>query len=105
MLPYGWTTTDLWCAPLITGLYALLTHAQPFWAEVHSVLSAVLGGAEFKVGQSVEPVDPEIVRAACAAFLAIAFSTRTMKNFRATEVIDSNTTADKNELGMYLNAM
>ena len=32
MQPLGWSTTDLWCAPLITGLYATLTHAQPFWA-------------------------------------------------------------------------
>ncbi|KAL5533496.1 hypothetical protein ACEPAF_5272 [Sanghuangporus sanghuang] len=41
--PYGWTTVDLWCAPLTTGLYALLTHAQPFWAELHGVLVQIFG--------------------------------------------------------------
>lgn len=75
--PYGWTTTDLWCAPLITGLYALLTHAQPFWAEFHGVISTVLGGA----GDKVEPMDPESARALCALILAGIFSTRTAKDF------------------------
>ena len=75
--PYGWTATDLWCAPLITGLYGLLTHAQPFWAELHSVISTVLGGT----GDKVEPLDPESARAICALILAGIFSTRTAKNF------------------------
>ena len=43
ILPYGWTTTDLWCAPLVTGLYAFLTHAQPFWADAHGVALGLLG--------------------------------------------------------------
>ncbi|KAG1736843.1 uncharacterized protein EDB91DRAFT_1141278 [Suillus paluster] len=77
MKPYGWTTTDLWCAPFITGLYALLTHAQPFWAELHSVVSTVLGG----VSDKVEPLDPESARALCALILAGMFTTRTAKNF------------------------
>ncbi|KAG2138993.1 hypothetical protein DEU56DRAFT_801205 [Suillus clintonianus] len=75
--PYGWTATDLWSAPLITGFYALLTHAQPFWAEFHSVISTVLGGA----GGKVEPMDPESARALCALILVGIFSTRTAKNF------------------------
>lgn len=75
--PYGWTTTDIWSAPLITGLYALLTHAQPFWAELHTVISTALGGTGGKVG----PMDPESARALCALILAVLFSTRTAKNF------------------------
>jgi hypothetical protein len=75
--PYGWTATDLWCAPFITGLYALLTHAQPFWAELHSVISTVLGNTGDKVG----PMDPEAARALCALILAGMFSTRTAKNY------------------------
>ncbi|KAG0706509.1 hypothetical protein DFH29DRAFT_824746 [Suillus ampliporus] len=74
---YGWTATDLWCAPFITGLYALLTHAQPFWAEFHSVISTVLGST----GDKVEPMDPESARAFCALILVGMFSTRTAKNF------------------------
>lgn len=73
--PYGWTATDIWSAPLITGLYALLTHAQPFWAELHSAISTALGGG--KVG----PMDSESARALCALILVVLFSTRTTRNF------------------------
>lgn len=76
--PYGWTATDIWSAPLITGLYALLTHAQPFWVELHSVISTALGGG--KVG----PMDPESARALCALILVVLFSTRTTRNFGLT---------------------
>lgn len=80
MLPYGWTTADLWAAPFITGLYALLTHAQPFWADAHAVSMGWLGAAS-EVGKVVQPVDPEYARALCAAVLVGLFSTRTAKNF------------------------
>ncbi|KZT11558.1 uncharacterized protein LAESUDRAFT_671660 [Laetiporus sulphureus 93-53] len=82
LMPFGWTTTDLWCAPVITGLYALLTHAQPFWADAHAVAMGWLGAAMTEE-EKVQPVDPEYARAACAALLAIMFSTRTLRNFRA----------------------
>ncbi|KAJ3785342.1 hypothetical protein GGU10DRAFT_292388 [Lentinula aff. detonsa] len=76
---YGWTTADLWCAPLVTGVYALLTHAQPFWAESHALLIELLGmGVQ---GKSVEPLDSETARAFCAFLLACLFSGRTVKNF------------------------
>ena len=77
LLPYGWTTADLWCAPLVTGLYALLTHAQPFWAELHTTIA----GAQLD-GKFAEPVDPASARALCAVLLAVLFSGRTVKNFR-----------------------
>ncbi|KAG6831221.1 hypothetical protein H0H92_012018 [Tricholoma furcatifolium] len=76
---YGWTTADLWCAPVTTGLYALLTHAQPFWADVHGLLVEFLGGATSAKG--VEPVDPETARAVCAILLSTLFLGRTVKNF------------------------
>jgi len=76
---YGWTTVDLWAAPLVTGIYALLTHAQPFWADSHVFLAELLGaGAQ---GKQVDPVDPETARALCAILLAFLFSGRTVKNF------------------------
>lgn len=91
LLPYGWTTTDLWCAPLITALYALLTHAQPFWADAHAVLLGWLGtavasgtslnGEDGVYGVKPAPVDAETARALCAAVLAALFSVRTMKKF------------------------
>jgi len=76
---YGWTTTDLWCAPTITGLYALLTHAQPFWGQLHELLSQVLGSTS--VGEPVKALDPEQARAVCALLLSGLFLGRTAKNF------------------------
>ncbi|KAF8839888.1 hypothetical protein BDN67DRAFT_969420 [Paxillus ammoniavirescens] len=75
--PYGWTTTDLWSAPLVTGLYATLTHAQPFWAEVHAVLCTALGGR----AEKIEALDAETARSACALLLAAIFAARTAKTF------------------------
>ncbi|KLO15445.1 hypothetical protein SCHPADRAFT_938684 [Schizopora paradoxa] len=95
----GWTTTDLWCAPLTTALYALLTHAQPFWADLHALLlsfcvassssssfaSSVgaggVGGTEKPPLVAAEALEPETARAACAVFLATLFVTRTVRNF------------------------
>ncbi|KAH7890043.1 hypothetical protein F5I97DRAFT_630043 [Phlebopus sp. FC_14] len=75
---YGWTATDLWSAPLITGLYATLTHAQPFWEELHIVLSTALGASE---GGKVEPLDPDTARTACALLLAGMFATRSVRTY------------------------
>jgi len=83
--PYGWTTTDLWCAPLITGLYALLTHAQPFWADLHVLIIQLLGGYEdekdSKLYVAAEAVDPEVARVVCALLLVGMFTIRTTKTF------------------------
>lgn len=82
---YGWTTADLWCAPLITALYALLTHAQPFWAELHSVLIQILSPEESGAEKAIplargEALDPETARAACAILLTGLFVGRTVRN-------------------------
>ena len=74
---YGWTTTDLWCAPFVTGLYALLTHSQPSWADIHGLLADLLGGNN----QPVKPLDPELARAICAVVLSTLFVGRTMNTF------------------------
>lgn len=88
--PYGWTTADLWCAPLITGLYALLTHAQPFWGELHEMIAIILGanaqgcvmnGGKLAGGCVVESVDEGSARAICALILSGLFVGRTAKNF------------------------
>lgn len=87
MQPYGWTTVDIWCAPLITGLYAFLTHAQPFWADIHNVLSELLG---MQVeGKQVLPLDPEVARANCALILALLFSGRVLNRFGFLKFISS----------------
>lgn len=69
MQAYGWMTADLWTAPLMTGIFATITHAQPFWADLHTLL-----GAE-------KSVDPDSARALVAFLLATIFSGRTLKNF------------------------
>jgi len=87
LLAYGWMTADIWSAPLITGLYALLTHAQPFWAESHVYLAELLSLG----GKQVQPVDPETARALCAILLAGMFSSRTVKNFRLANYFERST--------------
>jgi hypothetical protein len=87
---YGWTTIDLWCAPVTTGLYAFLTHAQPFWADLHRLLlqtmmpyateNADTVGAPEKL-PIAEPLDHESARAICAVFLTTLFVTRTVRTF------------------------
>ena len=79
VLPYGWSTLDLWVAPAITGLYALLTHAQPYWAELHYALVGWVGAAPPE--GVAAPVDPEIARAACAVILAGLFGVRTYRAY------------------------
>jgi hypothetical protein len=94
--PYGWTTTDLWCAPVITALYAFLTHAQPFWAELHGLLATFIGGTVSQIDSTgaeilkvVPPMQPEEARAFCAMILAGMFTTRAVKNFRPGGVFGS----------------
>ncbi|KAJ2913573.1 hypothetical protein MD484_g6841, partial [Candolleomyces efflorescens] len=80
--PYGWTTTDLWCAPAGTAIYALLTHAQPFWADLHTLIYELLSGSQAQAqGKPVEPVDAETARAICAVLLSGLFLGKTAKNF------------------------
>ena len=82
---YGWTILDLWVVPLITAIYAMLTHAQPFWADVHTLVATWLGStAAASVDGKVpliEPVDSQTARAACATILMVLFATRTVRNF------------------------
>ena len=87
IMPYGWTTTDIWVAPLITAIYATLTHAQPYWAGLHYSLLGWVGASP--VGDaavaSVEAVDPERARAICAVILAGLFGARTYKTYAGVQ--------------------
>lgn len=85
---YGWTTADLWAAPAITALYATLTHAQPFWAELH----ALLAGSSLNEKLLAPPLDDESARALCAAILACLFTGRTWKNFSGQETVQKKGT-------------
>jgi hypothetical protein len=94
LLPYGWTATDLWAAPLVTGLYATLTHAQPFFAYLHALLFsflsplglAYLSDASAKKGGSpnqsvVVPLEANTARAACAVVLCALYVNRAVRTY------------------------
>lgn len=93
--PYGWTAADLWCAPVVTGLYAFLTHAQPFWADLHNTLYELLGVTID--GKPPLPVDPEVARATCAVFLALLFTGRTARRFGLTNIASVSTSKIKTQ--------
>ncbi|KAI0303530.1 hypothetical protein B0F90DRAFT_1809705 [Multifurca ochricompacta] len=94
LLPYGWTATDLWVAPLVTGLYATLTHAQPFWAHLHALLFSFfspLGLAPLSFPSAkpdagvvegvVVPLNANDARAVCVLVLSTLFSLRAVRSF------------------------
>ncbi len=92
LLPYGWTATDLWIAPLVTGLYATLTHAQPFFAQLHALLFlffSPLGLAPLSNSNgsgAVVPVDADNARAVCVLVLSALFSLRAVRTFGLTPI-------------------
>jgi len=91
LLPYGWTSTDLWVAPLVTALYATLTHAQPFFTHLHALLFSFfspLGLAQLSYPATtlgaegvVVPLDANDARAVCAVVLSMLFSLRAVRAF------------------------
>ncbi|KAF8274246.1 hypothetical protein EI94DRAFT_1562166 [Lactarius quietus] len=94
LLPYGWTATDLWAAPLVTGLYATLTHAQPFFTYIHTLLFsffaplglAYLSDASVKTDGSpkqnaVAPLEANTARAACAVVLCALYVNRAVRTY------------------------
>lgn len=94
LLPYGWTATDLWAAPLVTGLYATLTHAQPFFAHLHALLFAFLSplGLAYLSDASAKrdgpsdqnvlaPLEANTARAACAVVLCALYVNRAVRTY------------------------
>jgi hypothetical protein len=96
LLPYGWTATDLWATPLVAGLYATLTHAQPFFTYLHALLfsflsplglaTLTLSDASTKLGGShdqlvVAPLDARSARAVCAVVLCTLSVNRAIRMY------------------------
>lgn len=98
----GWTTMDLWIAPLITALYAILTHTQPFWVPIHTIFikqvsrKTLLFGRVLLVSDMVEndegewseilkeyvkPMGKEEARSVLAILVCLLFAYRAIVNF------------------------
>lgn len=113
--PYGWATADLWAAPGITALFALLTHAQPFWADLHLALASFLAPGSVApvfaadgvtvVGRAVQAVDAETARAACALVLAALFSGRAARNFGGMGWVQKPVDASSAWIGVLLRVL
>ncbi|KAF8528190.1 hypothetical protein BU17DRAFT_81436 [Hysterangium stoloniferum] len=80
---HGWTTVDLWLAPLITGLTALLMHAQPFWAHLHISIMEFMH--PFITNDSekdfTKPWSINDARSFAACIIWVFFATRATKDF------------------------
>jgi hypothetical protein len=92
LLPYGWTATDFWSAPLVAGLYATLTHAQPFFTYLHALLYVFfwpfglaplskIGIASGQRQQAIAAVDHDTARAVCAIVLCALNVNRAMRAY------------------------
>ena len=75
---------DLWAAPLITCLYALLTCTQPCWVPAHRAVMGWLDvvGVQSANGQQLDGkpkgVDELTAQAICAIVLVVLYSWRAM---------------------------
>ncbi|KIJ32421.1 hypothetical protein M422DRAFT_35823, partial [Sphaerobolus stellatus SS14] len=80
---YGWTTVDLWVAPLITGIMALLTNAQPFWTHLHLLVQSFMRPvtAEALEKNPITLWSTQDARSLGAVILWVLFATRTVKNY------------------------
>ncbi|KAF8595978.1 hypothetical protein BDV93DRAFT_548585 [Ceratobasidium sp. AG-I] len=88
VLPWGWTTVDLWSAPAITALWATLTHfqgaqSQSIWTDIHT--SYVVASGSSGLAEEKQPVAPDAwshsdARALCIAVLITLFVARTWWN-------------------------
>jgi hypothetical protein len=103
LLPSGWTSTDLWIAPLATALFATLTHAQPFFTALHAALFSFFSpvglanvsyvGAQGK-GKLVA-VDPDAARGVCVLLLAACFVKRAITTFGGPNNSGESNTEDE----------
>lgn len=66
---------DLWAAPLITCLYALLTCGQPCWVPAHRAVMRWLGQV---FEEKPKGVDELTAQAICALVMVILFSWRAL---------------------------
>jgi hypothetical protein len=76
---------DLWVAPLITCLYALLTCGQPCWVPAHRAVMRWLGRV---FEEKPKGVDELTAQAICALVLIALFSWRALATHGPVQVKD-----------------
>ena len=81
---------DIWAAPLITCLYALLTCGQPCWVPAHRAVMRWLGQA---FEEKPKGVDELTAQAICALVLIALFSWRALVTYGVVQVKDVKKTA------------
>ncbi|KAG8993007.1 hypothetical protein FRB94_011152 [Tulasnella sp. JGI-2019a] len=92
--PWGWTSLDILVAPIMTALFATLTHSQSVWRDAHIQATSYMGYGPLKGNFTTTnekysgagttdsaPFDDESARAICAMILMGLFSGRALKNF------------------------
>ncbi|CAE6458091.1 unnamed protein product [Rhizoctonia solani] len=82
-LPWGWTAVDLWTAPVVTALWASLTHwrDQSFWADMHSnYLNLGRSGKLDEKPAALEAWTHSDARSLCIVILVTLFICRTWWN-------------------------
>ncbi len=84
---------DLWAAPLITCLYALLTCGQPCWVPAHRAVMRWLGRA---FEEEPKGVDELTAQATCALVLIALFSWRALATHGVVQVKDGKETDRRN---------
>jgi hypothetical protein len=80
---WGWTTMDLWVAPTVTALYALMTQIQPFWVQLSALLAAFAGfeAEDEKATPTLGVMDMDSARSVCIIILSTLFTVRAAYNF------------------------
>lgn len=90
--PWGWTSLDILVAPIMSALFATLTHSQSVWRDAHVQATsymnygALIGNITTSEkpaggGPTTAPFDEESARAICAIILMGLFSGRAVRNF------------------------
>jgi len=84
---------DLWVAPLITCLYALLTCGQPCWVPAHRVVMRWLGRVFEEMPKGLDELTAQAI---CALVLIALFSWRALATHGMVQVTDVKETARGN---------
>ncbi|KAF8325802.1 uncharacterized protein EI90DRAFT_2999708 [Cantharellus anzutake] len=90
--PWGWTTMDLWIAPLGTAIYATATQSQAFWTRLPALILGILNVDPAVQSEldakllTVMPLSNDDGRSVCFLVVATLFTLRALYNFSLPSV-------------------